>query len=216
METRNDSITSNNLHSRMVIKRFLDVIFSGIALVLLAIPLLIIAVAIKLDSKGPALFRQERIGKDGQPFMIFKFRTMRQGAEAETTHIYVGAENPNITRTGYRLRRWALDELPQLLNVLKGDMSLVGPRPTLRYQVERYDERQKLRLQMKPGLTGWAQVNGRNKLNWTQRMEYDIWYVQNWSLHVDAKILLLTPMAVLKRDFAYADEAEPDDIIRPV
>jgi len=216
LKPRHNATGEKNLERRLVIKRLLDVLLSGIALVLLAMPLLIIAVAIKLDSKGPALFRQERIGKDGQPFMIFKFRTMRQGAEAETTHIYVGAENPNITRTGYRLRRWALDELPQLLNVLKGDMSLVGPRPTLRYQVERYDERQKLRLQVKPGLTGWAQVNGRNKLNWTQRMEYDIWYVQNWSLHVDAKILLLTPMAVLKRDFAYADEAEPDDIIRPV
>ena len=216
MKARHNATGEKNLERRLVTKRLLDFSLSGIALVLLAMPLLIIAVAIKLDSKGPALFRQERIGKDGQPFMIFKFRTMRQGAEAETTHIYVGAENPNITRTGYRLRRWALDELPQLLNVLKGDMSLVGPRPTLRYQVERYDERQKLRLQVKPGLTGWAQVNGRNKLNWTQRMEYDIWYVQNWSLHVDAKILLLTPMAVLKRDFAYADEAEPDDIIRPV
>ena len=216
MKPRHNATGEKNLERRLVIKRLLDVLLSGIALVLLAMPLLIIAVAIKLDSKGPALFRQERIGKDGQPFMIFKFRTMRQGAEAETTHIYVGAENPNITRTGYRLRRWALDELPQLLNVLKGDMSLVGPRPTLRYQVERYDERQKLRLQVKPGLTGWAQVNGRNKLNWTQRMEYDIWYVQNWSLHIDAKILLLTPMAVLKRDFAFAYELEPDDIIRPI
>ena len=216
MKPRHNATGEKNLERRLVIKRLLDVLLSGIALVLLAMPLLIIAVAIKLDSKGPALFRQERIGKDGQPFMIFKFRTMRQGAEAETTHIYVGAENPNITRTGYRLRRWALDELPQLLNVLKGDMSLVGPRPTLRYQVERYDERQKLRLQMKPGLTGWAQVNGRNKLNWTQRMEYDIWYVQNWSLHVDAKILLLTPMAVLRRDFAYADKVAQDDIVRPI
>jgi lipopolysaccharide/colanic/teichoic acid biosynthesis glycosyltransferase len=216
METKNDSIAANNLNSCLVIKRLLDVLLSGIALVLLAIPLLLIAAAIKLDSKGPALFRQERIGKNAQPFMIFKFRTMRRGAEAETTHIYIGAENPNITRIGYWLRRWALDELPQLLNVFKGDMSLVGPRPTLRYQVERYDEKQKLRLLVKPGLTGWAQVNGRNKLNWSQRMEYDIWYVQNWSLHVDAKILLLTPMAVLRRDFAYADEVAQDDIVRPI
>ena len=114
------------------------------------------------------------------------------------------------------MRRWALDELPQLLNVFKGEMSLVGPRPTLRYQVERYDEMQKVRLQVKPGLTGWAQVNGRNKLNWTKRIEFDVWYVQNWSLYLDAKIILLTPVAVLKRDFAYADEAVPDDIIRPV
>jgi undecaprenyl phosphate N,N'-diacetylbacillosamine 1-phosphate transferase len=202
--------------SRLVIKRLLDVLLSGIALVLLAIPLLLIALAIRLDSKGPALFRQERMGKGAQPFMIWKFRTMKQDAEAETNHIYIGADNPNITRVGYWLRRWALDELPQLLNVFKGDMSLVGPRPTLRYQVERYDEEQKQRLLVKPGLTGWAQVNGRNKLNWSQRMEYDIGYVQNWSLRMDAKILLLTPMAVLRRDFAYADEVAQDDMVRPV
>ena len=216
MKAKHNATGVRNLERRLVIKRLLDVLLSGIALVLLAIPLLIIAAAIRLDSKGPALFRQERIGKDAQPFMIWKFRSMIQGADMETAGIYIDAKNPTITRIGYWLRRWALDELPQLLNIFKGEMSLVGPRPTLRYQVERYDERQKLRLQVKPGLTGWAQVNGRNKLNWTQRMEYDIWYVQNWSLHVDAKILLLTPMAVLKRDFAYADEAEPDDIIRPV
>ena len=216
MKARRNAIRGKNLDSRLVIKRLLDVLFSGIALVLLAIPLILIAVAIRLDSKGPALFRQERIGKDAQPFMIWKFRTMKQGAEVETTHIYISAENPNITRIGYCLRRWALDELPQLLNVFKGDMSLVGPRPTLRYQVERYDERQKLRLQVKPGLTGWAQVNGRNKLNWTQRMEYDIWYVQHWSLRMDAKILLLTPMAVLRRDFAYADDAVQDDIVHRI
>ena len=216
MRTESNAIGGKNLDIRLVIKRMIDVFFSGITLILLAIPLLIIAVAIRLDSKGPALFRQERIGKDGRPFMIFKFRTMRQGADKETAGIYIGAKNPTITRVGYWLRRWALDELPQLLNVFKGEMSLVGPRPTLRYQVEKYDERQKLRLQVKPGLTGWAQVNGRNKLNWTQRMEYDIWYVQNWSLRVDAKILLLTPVAVLKRDFAYADDAAQDDIVRPV
>lgn len=213
MKARRNAIRGKNLDSRLVIKRLLDVLFSGIALVLLAIPLLLLAAAIKLDSKGPALFRQERIGKNAQPFMIWKFRTMKQGAEKETAGIYIDAKNPNITRIGYWLRRWALDELPQLLNILKGDMSLVGPRPTLRYQVERYDERQRLRLQVKPGLTGWAQVNGRNKLNWTQRIEFDIWYVQNWSLRMDAKILLLTPMAVLRRDFAYADEVTPDDIV---
>ena len=216
MKARHNATGVKNLERRLVIKRLVDVLLSGIALVLLAIPLLIIAAAIRLDSKGPALFRQERIGKDGQPFLIWKFRSMIQGADMETAGIYIDAKNPTITRIGYWLRRWALDELPQLLNIFKGEMSLVGPRPTLRYQVEKYDERQKLRLKVKPGLTGWAQVNGRNKLNWTQRMEYDIWYVQNWSLHIDAKILLLTPMAVLKRDFAFAYELEPDDIIRPI
>lgn len=215
MRRKSNATYGKNLDRRLVIKRLLDVLFSGMALILLAIPLLLIAVAIKLDSKGPALFRQERMGKNAQPFMIWKFRTMKQGAEVETTHIYIGAENPNITRIGYWLRRWALDELPQLLNVFKGEMSLVGPRPTLRYQVERYDERQKLRLQVKPGLTGWAQVNGRNKLNWSQRMEFDLWYVEHLSLQLDAKILLLTPIAVLRRDFAYADDVAQDDIVRP-
>jgi len=213
METRNDSIAANNLDSRMVIKRLLDVVLSGIALVLLAVPLFLIAVAIKLDSKGPALFRQERMGKDARPFIVWKFRTMKRGARKDTAGIYIDAKNPNITRIGYWLRRWALDELPQLLNVFKGDMSLVGPRPTLRYQVEKYDERQRLRLKMKPGLTGWAQVNGRNKLNWSKRMEYDIWYVQNWSLQLDAKIMLLTPMALIRKDFAFADDLPPDEIV---
>jgi len=216
METRNDSIAANNLNSHLVMKRLLDVLFSGIALVLLAIPLLLIAVAIRLDSKGPALFRQERIGKDAQPFMIFKFRTMKQGAEMETFGISIDAKNPSITRLGYWLRIWGLDELPQLLNIFKGDMSLVGPRPTLRDQVEKYNERQMLRLQVKPGLTGWAQVKGRNKLNWPQKIEYDVWYVEHWSLPLDAKILLLTPIAVLRRDFAYADEVEPDDIVHRI
>ena len=138
----------------MVIKRLLDVVISGIALFILAIPLLIIAIAIKLESKGPALFRQERMGKNGRPFMISKFRTMKQGAEKETIGIYIDAKNPSITRLGHWLRRWGLDELPQLLNVFMGDMSLVGPRPALKYQVGKYNERQMLRLQVKPGLTG--------------------------------------------------------------
>ena len=216
MRIRNDSSENTKLDGSVVIKRLLDVVISGIALFILAIPLLIIAIAIKLESKGPALFRQERMGKNGRPFMISKFRTMKQGAEKETIGIYIDAKNPSITRLGHWLRRWGLDELPQLLNVFKGDMSLVGPRPALRYQVEKYNERQMLRLQVKPGLTGWAQVNGRNKLNWPQRIEYDVWYVEHWSLQLDAKIFLLTPIAVLRRDFAFADDVPQDDIVRPL
>lgn len=214
MKDSGDESSNRNLNRRLTIKRFLDVIVSGLALVILFIPFLIIGAAIKLESKGPVFFRQERMGKDAKPFMIYKFRTMKQGSE--NIRYYIDSNNPSVTELGRWLRRWGLDELPQLLNVLKGEMSLVGPRPTLRYQVEKYDEQQKLRLNMKPGLTGWAQVNGRNKLNWSQRMKYDLWYTQHWSLRMDAKIFLLTPVALLKRDFATADGVAEDDIVRGV
>jgi len=209
-----DESSNRNLNRRLTIKRFLDVIVSGLALVILFIPFLIIGAAIKLESKGPVFFRQERMGKDAKPFMIYKFRTMKQGSE--NIRYYIDSNNPSVTELGRWLRRWGLDELPQLLNVLKGEMSLVGPRPTLRYQVEKYDEQQKLRLNMKPGLTGLSQVKGRNKLNWSQRMKYDLLYTQHWSLRMDAKIFLLTPVALLKRDFATADGVAEDDIVRGV
>lgn len=209
-----DESSDRNLNRRLAIKRFLDVIVSGLALVILFIPFLIIGAAIKLESKGPVFFRQERMGKDAKPFMIYKFRTMKQGSE--NTRYYIVSDDPSVTKLGRWMRRWGLDELPQLLNVLKGEMSLVGPRPTLRYQVEKYNKEQKLRLDMKPGLTGWAQVNGRNKLNWSQRMKYDLWYTQQWSLRMDAKIFLLTPIALMRRDFACADGVTEDDIVRGV
>ena len=214
MKDSGDESSNRNLNRRLTIKRFLDVIVSGLALVILFIPFLIIGAAIKLESKGPVFFRQERMGKDAKPFMIYKFRTMLQGSES--IRYYIVSDNPSVTKLGRWMRRWGLDELPQLLNVLKSEMSLVGPRPTLRYQVENYNEEQKLRLNMKPGLTGWAQVNGRNKLNWSQRMKYDLWYTQHWSLRMDAKIFLLTPVALLKRDFATADGVAEDDIVRGV
>lgn len=214
MKDSGDESSNRNLNRRLTIKRFLDVIVSGLALVILFIPFLIIGAAIKLESKGPVFFRQERMGKDAKPFMIYKFRTMKQGSE--NIRYYIDSNNPSVTELGRWLRRWGLDELPQLLNVLKGEMSLVGPRPTLRYQVEKYDEQQKLRLNMKPGLTGLSQVKGRNKLNWSQRMKYDLWYTQHWSLRMDAKIFLLTPVALLKRDFATADGVAEDDIVRGV
>ena len=214
MKDSGDESSNRNLNRRLTIKRFLDVIVSGLALVILFIQFLIIGAAIKLESKGPVFFRQERMGKDAKPFMIYKFRTMLQGSES--IRYYIVSDNPSVTKLGRWMRRWGLDELPQLLNVLKSEMSLVGPRPTLRYQVENYNEEQKLRLNMKPGLTGWAQVNGRNKLNWSQRMKYDLWYTQHWSLRLDAKIFLLTPIAILRRDFAFADGVAEDDIVRGV
>jgi len=209
-----DESSNRNLNGGLAIKRFLDVIVSGLALGVLVVPFLITAVAIKLESKGPVFFRQERMGKDAKPFMIYKFRTMKQGSE--NIRYYIDSNNPSVTKLGRWLRRWGLDELPQLLNVLKGEMSLVGPRPTLRYQVEKYDEQQKLRLNMKPGLTGLSQVKGRNKLNWSQRMKYDLLYTQHWSLRMDTKIFLLTPVALLRRDFATADGVAEDDIVRGV
>jgi len=209
-----DESSNRNLNGGLAIKRFLDVIVSGLALGVLVVPFLITAVAIKLESKGPVFLRQERMGKDAKPFMIYKFRTMKQGSE--NIRYYIDSNNPSVTKLGRWLRRWGLDELPQLLNVLKGEMSLVGPRPTLRYQVEKYDEQQKLRLNMKPGLTGLSQVKGRNKLNWSQRMKYDLLYTQHWSLRMDTKIFLLTPVALLRRDFATADGVAEDDIVRGV
>ena len=200
--SKNDRVVS------LIIKRLFDVLVSIIALVILTAPFLIIAIVIRLDSRGPVFFRQERMGKDARPFTIIKFRTIEVGAE--TYRMYIESDNPNITTLGHFLRRWGVDELPQLINVVKGQMSIVGPRPIMRYHVEMFDEIEMQRLHVKPGLTGWAQVNGRNKLNWQQKIPLDIWYVRNWSLCLDAKILILTPMALLRKDFAYADDVTKD------
>ncbi|HPD07171.1 MAG TPA: sugar transferase [Candidatus Bipolaricaulis sp.] len=185
-----------------MLKRMLDLGVSVISLAVLIIPFSVIALAIKLDSKGPVFFRQERIGKDGKPFVPLKFRTMQHGSrrgEIDT----LSESDARITRVGRFLRSWGLDELPQLWNVLKGEMSLVGPRPTLRYQVDRYDERQRRRLLVKPGITGWALIHGRNALTWEERIEYDLWYVDHWSVGLDIKILLRTLVVVLRREGLY-------------
>jgi len=195
-----EEVGDRNLNTGLAIKRVLDIFMSGIALVFLTIPLLIIAMAIKHDSNGPVLFRQERIGKDGKPFMIFKFRTMRQGAETVTFGIYIDSGNPSITRLGHFLRRWGLDELPQLLNVFRGDMSLVGPRPTLSYQVEKYDETQMLRLRVKPGLTGWAQVNMPSAVSaddHRRKLEYDLYFIRERSFGIYLLTLLRTASVAL-------------------
>ncbi len=187
------------------LKRALDFVLTVPALAVLVIPFALIAVAIKLDSPGPAFFRQERVGKNGRSFVPLKFRTMQHASrrgEIDT----VSVDDPRITRVGRLLRTWGLDELPQLWNVVKGEMSLVGPRPTLRYQVERYNDRQKRRLLVKPGLTGWALIHGRNALTWGERIEYDLWYVEHWSLWVDLKVLFRTLVVVLKREGLYGPE----------
>ena len=152
------------------------------------------AVAIKLDG-GPVFYRQRRVGLRGQQFELLKLRTMVVGAERQGAGWIVDQGDPRITRVGRVLRRLSVDELPQLWNVLRGEMSIVGPRPTLAYQVEQYTPRQRRRLDVKPGITGWAQVQGRARLRWSERIELDIWYVENWSFWLDLKILARTPAA---------------------
>jgi lipopolysaccharide/colanic/teichoic acid biosynthesis glycosyltransferase len=172
--------------------RALDVAVAG-ALLLLASPLLVLsALAIRLESRGPALYRQRRVGQDGEPFELWKLRTMVPGAEAMGAGIYVLEGDARITRVGRVLRRFSLDELPNLINVLRGEMALVGPRPTIQEQVDRYTDRQRRRLEVKPGITGWAQVNGRLTLPWPERIELDVWYVENRSLRLDLRILAKT------------------------
>ncbi|MGC8979143.1 sugar transferase, partial [Caldisericum sp.] len=171
------------------------------------------AILIKLDSKGPVFFLQERVGKDGKIFRVFKFRTMTTDAPEKTKGKYIDKDNPYVTRVGKILRRTGIDELPQLINVLKGEMSLVGPRPTLPYQVAKYNDFQKKRLLMKPGITSWALIHGRNKLTWDERIKYDVWYVENWSFWLDLKILFKTVWVVATGEGLYA-ERETDDIAK--
>jgi len=171
------------------VSRGLDVLLAGFLLLLCSPFLLAAALAIRLESRGPAFFRQRRVGRDGAPFELWKLRTMVPGAEEMGAGIYVLEGDPRITRVGRLLRRVSLDELPNLLNVIKGDMALVGPRPTIQEQVDRYTERQRRRLEVKPGITGWAQVNGRTSLPWPERIELDVWYVDHRSLWLDLRIL---------------------------
>ena len=186
-----------------LIKRLIDLAASAVSIALLFPLLAIIGLAIKLDGPGPVFFRQKRVGQGGQIFDIFKFRTMVVGAEKKGAGFFVEEEDPRITRVGKFLRHTSLDELPQFFNIFNGDMSLVGPRPTLPYQVENYDERQVQRLSVKPGVTGWAQVNGRSSLTWPERIELDLWYINNWSLVLDFKILLRTFKVVFEKKNLY-------------
>jgi lipopolysaccharide/colanic/teichoic acid biosynthesis glycosyltransferase len=170
----------------------LDRALAALALALSA-PLLVgAALAIRLESGGPALYRQRRVGCRGEPFDLIKLRTMVSGAEWLGAGIAVDQGDPRITRVGALLRRLSLDELPNLVNVLRGEMALVGPRPTIQAQVEQYTDRQRRRLEVRPGITGWAQVNGRASLPWHERIELDVWYVDHRSLALDLEILALT------------------------
>jgi lipopolysaccharide/colanic/teichoic acid biosynthesis glycosyltransferase len=189
-----------------IIRRLLDIVLSAAALVLTAPLLLAAVIAIKLESRGPALYRQRRSGLDGRPFDMLKLRTMVDGAEHIGAGLAVNANDTRITRVGALLRRSSLDELPNLLNVLRGEMSLVGPRPTLPAQVAQYTERQRLRLSVKPGITGWAQINGRASLPWSERIELDLHYVEHRSLLLDLQILARTPALVLRGGGLYKGE----------
>jgi lipopolysaccharide/colanic/teichoic acid biosynthesis glycosyltransferase len=180
------------------VNRAADVAGSALGLALASPVLAAAAAAIKLEDGGPVLYRQRRVGKDGVEFELLKLRTMVVGAEHQGAGLAVDAGDRRITRVGRVLRRLSFDELPQLWNVLRGDMSLVGPRPTLRYQVERYSERQRRRLEVKPGITGWAQVNGRASLPWDERIELDVWYVEHRSPLLDLRILGRTPSALFR------------------
>jgi lipopolysaccharide/colanic/teichoic acid biosynthesis glycosyltransferase len=188
------------------LKRALDVAASAGALALGAPVLALAAAAIRLEDGGPVLFRQERIGQNGEAFHILKLRTMVVGAEQLGAGYAVDEGDRRITRIGALLRRTSLDELPELVNVLRGDMSLVGPRPTLRYQVEQYTEHQRRRLEVPPGLTGWAQVHGRAALPWPERIELDVWYVDHASLALDARIVWRTVVQLFRPAEVYRGE----------
>jgi len=194
-----------------------DVALSAVGLALASPVLAAAALAIKFEDRGPVLYRQTRVGKDGLDFELLKLRTMTVGAERQGAGYAINVGDPRITRVGRILRRLSLDELPQLWNVLRGDMSIIGPRPTLRYQVEQYTPRQLRRLEVKPGITGWAQVNGRASLPWAERIELDVWYVDHRSPALELRILARTPFALLSGTYKGATggwhgrDASPSD-----
>jgi lipopolysaccharide/colanic/teichoic acid biosynthesis glycosyltransferase len=188
------------------LSRALDVVLAAALLVVTAPLLALAALAIRLESRGPVFYRQRRVGRDGEPFELWKLRTMVPGAESMGAGIYVVEGDPRITRTGRLLRRFSLDELPNLVNVLRGEMSIVGPRPTVQEQVDRYTDRQRRRLEVKPGITGWAQINGRTSLPWPERIELDVWYVEHRSLWLDLRILARTARMLATGHGLYSED----------
>jgi lipopolysaccharide/colanic/teichoic acid biosynthesis glycosyltransferase len=188
------------------LKRVLDVVLAAALLVITSPVLALAALAIRLESGGPVFYRQLRVGKDGGQFELWKLRTMVPGAEAMGAGIYVLEGDARITRVGRLLRRFSLDELPNLVNVLKGEMAIVGPRPTVQEQVDRYTDRQRRRLEVKPGITGWAQINGRTSLPWPDRIELDVWYVEHRSLRLDLRILARTARMLATGHGLYSED----------
>jgi undecaprenyl phosphate N,N'-diacetylbacillosamine 1-phosphate transferase len=189
---------------QLALKRLLDILIASVGLLLLWPVLVLIAICVKIGSRGSLFFPQERAGFRGKPFQILKFRTMVENADRIGSGLYVSQDDLRITRVGKILRRFSLDELPQLVHIVTGEMSMVGPRPALPYHIELYTVEQGRRLLMRPGLTGWSQVNGRNLLSWPERLEKDVWYVDNFSLWLDARILLRTFKVWISGDGLYA------------
>lgn len=182
------------------IKRIIDFTFSLIGFIILSPIMLVTAIAIKLDSKGPIIFKQERLGKNGKVFNIYKFRSMCVGAENIGSRVYSGKNDTRVTKVGKFIRATSIDELPQFINILKGDMSLIGPRPALTYHPWKYDEytkEQKCMFSVRPGVTGWAQINGRKDVEWNKRIELNVWYVNNISFLLDLKIFIKTIINVI-------------------
>jgi lipopolysaccharide/colanic/teichoic acid biosynthesis glycosyltransferase len=189
-----------------MIQRALDIVLALAGSIITAPIVALLALAIRLETPGHPIYRQTRAGKDGEPFSIYKLRTMVRGAEFTGAGLAIQQGDDRITRVGELLRRYSLDELPNLWNVLRGEMSIVGPRPTIPVQVAQYTERQRGRLKVKPGITGWAQVNGRASLPWSERIELDLWYVERRSLALDLKILARTVKMVFSGEGLYKGE----------
>jgi lipopolysaccharide/colanic/teichoic acid biosynthesis glycosyltransferase len=188
------------------VRRLFDIAVAAAGLIVLSPLLLVAAIAIVIESPGSPIFRQKRVGLDGRDFELIKLRSMVKNAESIGAGLAVDEDDPRILRSGAIIRRFSIDELPNLINVLKGDLSIIGPRPTVRRQVDKYDERQLGRLSVNPGITGWAQVNGRASLPWSERIELDLWYVEHRSWKLDAKILWLTAKMLITGHGLYRGE----------
>lgn len=181
----------------MILKRLLDIVISAVALIVLSPVMLIICILIRFNLGSPIFFTQERVGKDNRVFKMIKFRTMKDSRDKNGNLL---SDNERVTKLGSILRSFSLDELPELINILKGEMSLVGPRALLVQYLDHYNEEQIKRHNVLPGLTGWAQINGRNSITWCEKFKLDVWYVEHWSLLLDMKIFFLTFWKVIKRE----------------
>jgi lipopolysaccharide/colanic/teichoic acid biosynthesis glycosyltransferase len=198
-----------------LVKEIIDQTLGWMVLIILSPWFWLIAGLIRLETPGPAFFRQERIGQDGRPFVAYKFRSMVDHAASLGLGLNVAVNDARITRVGRFLRHTSLDELPQVFNVLRGEMSLVGPRPTLANQVAAYNDFQRRRLLVKPGITGWAQVNGRNAIPWEERIKLDVWYVDNWSLRLDRLIMRRTLKTWVRKEGLYGPAGVNYDFAAP-
>ncbi len=196
-----------------IVKRVLDLILALLALILLSPLMLAAALAVKLSSKGPVIFKQKRLGRDGREFDFYKFRSMVVNAEQTGSGVYSGKDDPRVTKVGRILRASSIDELPQLINILKGDMALIGPRPPLTYHpwpIDQYSEFQRHMFDVRPGITGWAQTHGRKDVEWHHRIELNVWYVEHVSLGLDLRIFFLTFFKV----FTNADNANTGETLK--